>query len=222
MVRLKTTVTRVSGIIASTGLHDSIAISWIPSPDAQYVRIETRHDTESDWSILADNISQTYATYGYMDKKSPAGKDIHYRIISVGKNNKTATSDTTIGWRLAKPLKVDSSSATRGLYFDKIEIQWESPKQNSKYNKIQSYSILRSKTNNFRNYSGYKTIASELTETSYTDTDEELMSGETYFYRIISHNLVTDNYTLTQYKNEVVSSPSFIGYTGSFNRGQSI
>mgnify|MGYP001309783968 CR=1 FL=1 len=107
-------------------------------------------------------------------------------------------------------------------YFDKIEIQWDSNTQTSKYNKTQSYSILRSKTNNFRNYSGYKTIASEVTETSYTDTDEELLSGETYFYRVISHNLVTDNYTTTEYKNEIVSSPSFTGYTGSFSRGQSI
>lgn len=219
MVRLKTIVTRVGAITASTGLHDSITISWIPSPDAQYVRIETRHDTESDWSTLADNVSQTYATYGYVDRKSPTGKDIHYRIISVGKNNKTATSDTAIGWRLMKPLRVESPSATRGLYFDKIEIRWDSPKQTSKYNKTQSYSILRSKTNNFRNYSGYKTIASELTETSYTDTDEELVSGETYFYRIISHNLVTDNYTTTEYESGLVSSASFTGYTGSFNRG---
>lgn len=211
MVKLNTIVSRVTDIKISGGRSDGILISWKPAPDAEYVRIESKAEN-GNWSVVEDNVSQLYAGYGFLDTRSKAGKLITYRIISVGLYNKTATSEEVIGWRLDFPEKVKNLEATSGTYSNKIHIMWDKSPSENIFNKTESFSVLRSETNDFSSYAYYLTIKTDLTETEYTDTDLNLESGKTYWYRIVSHNSVTDNLSSDKYIESRVWSDSTLGF----------
>jgi hypothetical protein len=212
LVKLKTFVSRVTDITISTGLPNGILISWKSSPDAEYVRIETSIEN-GNWQILEDNVSQVYSVYGFLDTKSQAGKLIKYRITSVGLHEKTATSEEILGWRLDLPKVVENLEATNGTFTDKIHIMWNKPTSENMFNKTESYSILRSDINDFTSYSTYDVIVTGLKEVEYTDDDSTLESGKTYWYKVVSHNDVTDNLNSDEYLDKRIWSRSTVGFT---------
>ena len=212
LVKLKTFVARVTDITISTGLPNGILISWKPAPDAEYVRIES-YSENGNWQIIEDNVSQVYSVYGFLDTKSPAGKLIKYRITSVGLHGKTATSEEVLGWRLDSPNVVQNLEASNGTFVDKIHIMWNKPTSENVFNKTESYSILRSDKNDFTSYSTYNVITTDLKETEYIDDDSALEHGKTYWYKVVSHNDVTDNLNSDEYLNKRIWSRSTVGFT---------
>ena len=80
-----------------------------------------------------------------------------------------------------------SLSVSYGKYSNKIELSWDGSSLNSQFNKSDSFTILRSETNEFDDFSTYVAIANDIKETTYTDTNN-LNSTLIYWYVVVANN----------------------------------
>ena len=214
MVKLKSNIDPVTFLNLSSGRHDGILIKWRPSKSAKYVRIERSQD-DINWETVVDNLSQTYSSTGYLDTKCPLGKKIFYRIISIGHDNSKSASYSRSSWRIGKPQKIKTTTASNS-YPNMIKITWDDTGLTSEYNRTDYYTVLRSTTNDFKSYSTYQTLATDIKTNSFTDLNF-VNDIKTYYYVIVSNNSYTENLNELEYEENRVWSDSFVGNLSNIN-----
>ena len=214
MVKLKSNIDPVTFLNLSSGRHDGILIKWRPSKSAKYVRIERSQD-DINWETVVDNLSQTYSSTGYLDTTCPLGKKIFYRIISIGHDNSKSASYSRSSWRIGKPQKIKTTTASNS-YPNMIKITWDDTGLTSEYNRTDYYTVLRSTTNDFKSYSTYQTLATDIKTNSFTDLNF-VNDIKTYYYVIVSNNSYTENLNELEYEENRVWSDSFVGNLSNIN-----
>ena len=211
-VKIKSDVETITSFSVSNGRHDGINIKWNPAKNSNYVKIENSSDG-INWTTLVDNLSNS-SSDGYLDKISPRGQLIYYRIVSYGNMESETTSLVKSGWRLGFPDAPTNVKASRN-YTNRIHVTWDSPTSQNDYSKLESYSIYRSKLldeNNRplpRSFTTFEKIASNITETSFMDIGEigeSLQHDVAYFYIIESNNESTSFVTDEEYQELNTSS----------------
>lgn len=210
IVKVLNQIDAVTELTATTGLPEGVILTWKPSFNADYLRIEARDQNNDSWIIIADNISQIRATSGYLDTSIETNTEREYRVISVGISGKETKSEATFGWRLGIPSAPTNLSVSYGKFSNKIEISWDSSGLTSKFNKTESYTILRSETNQFDDFSDYIVVANNLTTSNYVDT-LDLNTEVIYWYVIVSNNEKTKILTESEFNKKINRSNSVAG-----------
>jgi hypothetical protein len=209
-VKVLNQIDPVTELSATTGLPEGVLLSWKPSYSASYLRIEAQNENTSEWVVVVDNLSQIRATGGYLDTSLEFNEKRKYRVISIGVSGKETTSTTTVGWKLGIPDAPSSLSVSYGKYSNKIELSWDGSSLNSQFNKSDSFTILRSETNEFDDFSTYVAIANDIKETTYTDTNN-LNSTLIYWYVVVANNEKTKIMTESEFNKKENWSASVAG-----------
>lgn len=153
---------------ASDGTYSyMVKIAWNPSPGATDYRIFRANSLSGNRTSL-ENVTTTY----YDDYSAWGGLQIHYYWVIAcingsncsGGGNDFGTPDS--GFR---GLGAPDVSASDGTYADKIRVTWNSIQS------AESYTLYRG-----TNEAGYTTSISNLTTTSYEDTNA--LRGTIYYY----------------------------------------
>jgi fibronectin type 3 domain-containing protein len=159
-----------TNIRASDGTYSyMVKVTWNASPGATDYRIFRANSLDGNRTSIA-NAATTY----YDDYSAWGGLQVHYYWVIAcvngvncsGGGNDFGTPDS--GFRgLATP----DVSASDGTYSDKIRITWSSIQA------AESYTLYRGTSE-----AGYTTVLSNLTTTSYEDTNA--LRGTVYYYWI--------------------------------------
>ena len=86
---------------------------------------------------------------------------------------------------------------------------------NNLYNKTEYFTILRSKTNVFDDFSKYDTIATNVKQSPYVDYIDYQDVDQITVYSI-ANNYVTENFSLTEYNEKTNRPDSTSGKISSF------
>ena len=209
-VKVLNQIDPVTDLSATKGLPEGVNLKWKPSYSANYIRIEYKSSNSDEWEILADKISQTRSTLGYLDESVSLNEERQYRVVSVGLSGKETISDTTSGWKLGIPLAPNSVNATYGKFSHKIDLNWDDSGRTSQFNTTESYTILRSESNEFTDFSTYETIATDIKEPKYTDELNTSVST-IYWYVVVANNAKTKIMTNEEFNQKINWSESVAG-----------
>jgi hypothetical protein len=137
---------------------------------------------------------------------------VEYRIIAVGSSKTEANSDSFFGWKLGMPTKPSHISASYMDFSDKIKVDWDVSGMTNTFNKTADFTILRSETNNFDEYSKFTTIATGVTKTPYYDMfTESDFDDRVYWYMVVANNAKSNNLSSSEYEEKSNWSDSVSG-----------
>ena len=187
-------------------------MTWKPSFNATYIRIEYKNKSSSEWKVLEDKISQIRATGGYLDSDINLDEERTYRVISVGLSGKETISEEVTGWKLGIPSAPEYVNASYDKFADKIELSWDGSGLNSQFNKTDGYTILRSETNEFEDFSTYQVIATDIKDSNYVDVFS-FTPNKIFWYIVVANNEKTKIMTSEEYNKKKNWSKSVAGKT---------
>ena len=142
---------------------------------------------------------------------------VEYRIVSVAYSENEISSGTFFGWRLGTPDKPSNVNATYETHSDKIILDWDDSGVNNLYNKTDYFTILRSKTNVFSDFSQYETVGVNINQSPFVDyIDQSEDMDVVYWYVVIANNEKTENFSLSEYNEKTNWSDSVSGKLSSF------
>ena len=88
-------------------------------------------------------------------------------------------------------------------FTDKIKLEWDDSGTTNTFNKTDTFTILRSETNNFDDYSKFTTLATDITEQSYYDMFSEFESDDrVYWYVVVANNTKSNNLSSSEYEQK--------------------
>ena len=151
-----------------------ITLSWSASANAKTYILQRHERGSSVWTTLAGSISGT----SFTDSTGEAGKVYQYRVRGRNGNEFGAfkTSAEVAAMSGSTPGAVGTPTV-KALAGGRITVSWTAAEGAATY-------ILQ---RNERGSSTWTTLASNLKETSYTDTNAKL--GKVYRYRVRSRNV---------------------------------
>lgn len=211
-VKLLNQTAAVTDLEATSGLPEGVKLTWKPSFNATYIRIEYKNKSSSEWKVLEDKISQIRATGGYLDSDINLDEERTYRVISVGLSGKETISEEVTGWKLGIPSAPEYVNASYDKFADKIELSWDGSGLNSQFNKTDGYTILRSETNEFEDFSTYQVVATDIKDSNYVDVFS-FTPNKIFWYIVVANNEKTKIMTSEEYNKKKNWSKSVAGKT---------
>jgi len=153
---------------AATGGIGQIALTWNPTTGATTYNVLRATSSNGSYTTIASGVSST----SYTDTSVASGTTYYYAVTATNGSGTSANSSQVNA--ITAPDSPAPITATGGN--GQIALSW------SASTGAASYSVLRATSSN----GSYTTVATGITETSYTDTG--LSSGTTYYYAITATN----------------------------------
>jgi fibronectin type 3 domain-containing protein len=188
-----------SGVTATAG-NGQVALSWTASTGATGYNVLRATSANGSYTTVASGVAGT----SYTDTGLANGTTYYYAVAA--SNGSGSSSNSTQVNAITTPAAPTGLAATPDNA--QVSLLWNSSTGAATYN------ILRSTTSG----SGYATVASGLTGTSYTDTG--LTNGTTYYYVVTATNTGGTSANSSQASGMPVALPSpwatsDIGSTGA-------
>lgn len=167
-----TTPTSPTNVLTSSN-NAKIGLTWDAVSEAQTYIVKKANSSGGQYTTIAENIQNN----NYSDTDVVNQQTYYYVIVAkneAGESPNSAEVSGTPQEPLSPPTVPTNLVATSGN--QSVSITWDNILN------ANSYSVKRSTTSG----GNFTTIASDITSTSYTDTD--LTNGTTYYYVIIAKN----------------------------------
>lgn len=172
--------TKPANIFASDGMfNDRVEVSWTDAAFAETKQVFRAETADGNYEKIAEVTENLYK-----DTTATIDKKYYYKVKGVNQHGESEFSDIDSGFRT-------ELHASRGTYEDRIEVTWGNIAGADKY------ILYREDDINGASFFTDEDIIYEGNESIYTDTEESLLRGKSYYYGVKAI-FGTDSTYLTQ------------------------
>lgn len=186
--------------LAATGSNSVVALLWTAGTGARSYNVKRSLTSGTGYTTVASGVIGT----GYSDTGVSNGTAYYYVVSAVNAGGESANSSQITATPIAPPSAPSGLTATGSNSV--VSLSWSAPTGATSFN------IKRSGTSG----SGYSTIASGITSTSFNDLS--VTNGTTYYYVVSAVNAGGEGPNSSQTSatpNVLPSAPSSLTATGS-------